>query len=117
MRPFTLPAVPDSKGSRFQKRFQFRGRKITRNFGCPWMPTEGMNRWPPVVWAASSSKQVPMLCAVLYGSQHLLRTIRRALSWLALIKGAQMRGIHDLVNLGTREAAVERANAASLFWE
>jgi hypothetical protein len=36
-RPLT---VPDTKGSRFQKRFQFHGHKITRNFGCPWMPTD-----------------------------------------------------------------------------
>jgi hypothetical protein len=35
-----LLTVPDSKGSRFQKRFQFQGRKIPRNFGCPWMPTD-----------------------------------------------------------------------------
>jgi hypothetical protein len=38
-----LPAVPDPKGSRFQKRFQFQSGKITRNFGCPWMPTDDMN--------------------------------------------------------------------------
>src|SRR5271155_2131222 len=76
-----LPAVPDTKGSRFQKRFQFQGRKISRNFGCPWMPTDGMNRWPPVVWGVLSSRQVPMVSTVLDGSQHSLRMIRRALSF------------------------------------
>jgi hypothetical protein len=40
-----LLTVPDPKGSRFQKRFQFQRRKITRNFGCPWMSTDDMNRW------------------------------------------------------------------------
>src|ERR1700675_1782200 len=40
-----LRTVPDPKGSRFQKRFQFQRRKITRNFGCPWMSTDDMNRW------------------------------------------------------------------------
>src|SRR5450631_244230 len=75
-----LLTVPDPKGSRFQKRFQFQGRKIAGNFGCPGMPTDSMIRWPPVVWAVSSSEQVPMLYAVLHGFQHLLRTMRRAIS-------------------------------------
>jgi hypothetical protein len=38
--PPSSATVPGPKGSRFQKRFQFQGRKITRNFGCPRMPTD-----------------------------------------------------------------------------
>jgi hypothetical protein len=38
--------VPDAKRSRFQKRFQFQRRKIRRNFGCPWMPTDTRIRSP-----------------------------------------------------------------------
>jgi hypothetical protein len=41
-----LSSVPGPKGSRFQKRFQIQTHKITQNFGCPWMPTDDMNRWP-----------------------------------------------------------------------
>jgi hypothetical protein len=31
--------VPGLISSRFQKRFQFRREKITRDCDCPWMPT------------------------------------------------------------------------------
>ena len=39
-RPLTVRGL---KGSRFQKRFQFRRETITRDFGCPWTPSEKLS--------------------------------------------------------------------------